>query len=207
MVKTWLEKALSINNPAARGARSDFDLNREADQEELMQLNLRAAAVLIPIVQHEHGETVLLTKRTEQLSKHAGQVSFPGGSIDPEDADAVAAALRETHEEIGLGHQHIEVLGELDQYRTGTGFEITPIVGLVQPGFVLDLAPDEVADAFEVPLSFFLDRDNHQQQSAVWKGRRRHYYAMPYDEYFIWGATAAMLVNLVDVLEAVREEA
>lgn len=206
-MEIWLQKALSDRNPAARGTRSDFDLNAEQDARKLMNEPVRQAAVLVPIVTHDDAATVLLTKRTEHLAKHAGQVSFPGGSIDDEDENAVAAALREADEEIGLAADFVNVHGQLDTYRTGTGFEITPIVATVRPGFTLNLDEGEVAAAFEVPLQFILDRRNHQRQSAVWRGRRRHYYAMPYDGYFIWGATAAMLVNLVDVLEAAREEA
>lgn len=206
MVQSWLQKALSEENAGARGARSDFDLNDEHDSAELLKETPRQAAVLVPIVQHAGGPTVLLTQRTETLSKHAGQVSFPGGSIDEGDENAMAAAIRETHEEIGLTEDYIEVHGELDSYRTGTGFEITPIVASVRPGFDLQIDSGEVAAAFEVPLDFIMNRSNHQRQSGVWRGRRRHYYAMPYNGFFIWGATAAMLVNLVDVLEAVREE-
>lgn len=206
MVQHWLQKALSEENAGARGARSDFDLNNEPDATELLNETPRQAAVLVPIVRHDDGPTILLTQRTETLSKHAGQVSFPGGSIDDGDENALAAALRETHEEIGLTKDYISVHGELDRYRTGTGFEITPIVASVRPGFSLQIDSGEVAAAFEVPLDFILDRSNHQRQSAVWRGRRRHYYAMPYGDFFIWGATAAMLVNLVDVMEAAKEE-
>ncbi len=207
MIESWIKQALSSRNPAARGARSDFDLNRERDADHLLQEPVRKAAVLVPIVTYEDDITILLTKRTEHLAKHAGQVSFPGGSIDPGDENAVAAALREADEEIGLSADHVNVHGSLDTYRTGTGFEITPVVATIQPGFSLQIDDGEVADVFEVPFDFIMDRSNHQRQSAVWRGRRRHYYAMPYDGYFIWGATAAMLVNLVDVLEAAREEA
>lgn len=206
MVQHWLQKALSEENTGARGARSDFDLNDEHDSADLLKEEPRQAAVLVPIVRHADGPTILLTQRTETLSKHAGQVSFPGGSIDEGDESALAAALRETEEEIGLTNDFIRVHGELDRYRTGTGFEITPIVASVRPGFNLQIDSREVAAAFEVPLEFILDRSNHQRQSAVWRGRRRHYYAMPYGDFFIWGATAAMLVNLVDVLEAARED-
>lgn len=205
MIEGWLKQALSADNPGARGARSDFDLNREVDEARILGEPVRQAAVLVPVVLREGEATILLTKRTDHLEKHAGQVSFPGGSVDPSDDGVIAAALREAHEEIGLDAEFVTVQGALDQYRTGTGFEITPIVATVKPGFSLTLDEGEVADAFEVPLSFILNRRNHQRQSAVWRGRRRHYYAMPYGDYFIWGATAAMLVNLVDVLEAVRE--
>ncbi|WP_247118154.1 CoA pyrophosphatase [Kordiimonas marina] len=204
-MRSWLTRALGPDNPAARGKRSDYDLNAELKAELLKDSPLRDAAVLVPIIARPEGHTVLLTKRTEHLPKHAGQVSFPGGAVDPADRDAVDAALRETEEEVGLDRTFIEVCGFLDEYRTGTGFVITPVVGLVQPGFELTLQPDEVDVAFEVPLTFFLDRANHQRQSTVWKGHTRHYYAMPYGDYHIWGATAAMLVNLCDVLEAAEE--
>jgi len=206
MVQHWLHKAFSGQNAGARGARSDFDLNNEHDSLELLKETPRQAAVLVPIVRHDDGPTILLTQRTETLSKHAGQVSFPGGSIDDGDENALSAALRETQEEIGLTEDFISIHGELDRYRTGTGFEITPIVATVRPGFNLKIDSGEVAATFEVPLDFVLDRSNHQRQSAVWRGRRRHYYAMPYGDFFIWGATAAMLVNLVDVMEAAREK-
>jgi 8-oxo-dGTP pyrophosphatase MutT (NUDIX family) len=204
----WLEKALKDGNPAARGMRSDYDLNLDAKKFELKDVPRRDAAVLVPIVDHpDHlgGATVLLTKRTDHLSKHPGQISFPGGSVDPGDRDAVHTALRETEEEIGLDASYIKIAGRLDGYRTGTGFEIVPVVGLVTPGFSLTLQVDEVADSFEVPLAFFLDRANHIKESAVWQGTKRHYYTMPYPGRRIWGATAAMLVNLCDVLDAVKK--
>ena len=206
-MRNWLADALAADNPAARGKRSDYDLNRDARLREQAGMPIRDAAVLVPVVNHADVPTVLLTKRTEHLTKHAGQVSFPGGKVDDTDADAVAAALREAHEEIGLEAGRVDVCGFLDTYRTGTGFEITPVVGLVTPGFELVLQESEVQAVFEVPLDFFLDRRNHQRQSAVWQGMRREYYAMPFGDYFIWGATAAMLVNLCDVMEAVRETA
>jgi len=206
-MRNWLADALSEGNPAARGRRSDYDLNRDAKLLEQQGKPVRDAAVLVPVVNHLAGPTILLTKRTDHLTKHAGQVSFPGGKVDEGDADAVAAALREAQEEVGLAPDHVEVCGFLDTYRTGTGFEIVPVVGLVRPGFELTLQESEVQAAFEVPLHFLLDRTNHQRQSAMWQGIRREYYAMPYGDYFIWGATAAMLVNLCDVMEAVRENA
>lgn len=201
-MENWLERALRAGNPAARGMRSDYDLNLAEKQRDLRDVPRRDAAVLVPIVHHEEGPTVLLTKRTDHLSKHPGQVSFPGGAVDSTDEDAVHTALRETWEEIGLESSFIQVVGRLDGYRTGTGFEIVPVVALVKPGFTLQLQQDEVAEAFEVPLSFLLDRSNHKRESAMWQGIERHYYAMPYKGWNIWGATAAMLVNLCDVLEA-----
>lgn len=201
----WLERALREDNPAARGLRSDYDLNRDEKIETFRGKKLRSAAVLVPIVDRAEGATVLLTKRTDHLSKHPGQISFPGGTVDPEDEDEVAAALRETHEEIGIEPSLIHVAGFLDEYITGTGFEIKPVVALIQPGFSLTLQEEEVAEAFEVPLSFLLDRENHKRETAMWQGVLRHYYAMPYAGYRIWGATAAMLVNLCDVMEVGRE--
>lgn len=203
-MENWLTQALQEGNPAARGRRSDYDLNHHIKLKQ--QVSVRDAAVLVPIVDHPEEPTVLLTKRTETLSSHAGQVSFPGGKVDQTDADAVAAALREAEEEIGLEPARVNVCGFLDTYRTGTGFEIIPVVGLVAPGFNLSLQETEVETAFEVPLSFFLDPANHERHSGVWQGIRREYYAMPYGDFYIWGATAAMLVNLCDVMTAVREE-
>src|SRR5690606_6094930 len=139
--------------------------------------------------------TVLFTRRTAHLTDHAGQVSFPGGRREVHDADAIATALRETEEEIGLPRHHIEVVGTLEDYITGTGFRITPVVGFVRPGFALKPDPFEVADVFEVPLRFLLDPVNHQLREAHYKGRLRKYYAMPYNGHNIWGATAGMVVN------------
>ncbi|MBL4836601.1 MAG: CoA pyrophosphatase [Kordiimonadaceae bacterium] len=203
-MRSWLEQALKEGNPAARGTRSDYDLNLNVKLADLKGQKMRPAAVLVPIVDHADGATVLLTKRTDHLSKHPGQISFPGGAVDPVDVDSVAAELRETEEEIGLDRSFVDVAGFLDEYLTGTGFEIKPVVGLVKPGFTLELEEQEVAEAFEVPLDFLLDRRNHAKESAMWQGVERHYYAMPYNGYRIWGATAAMLVNLCDVMEAAK---
>jgi len=161
------------------------------------------AAVLVPLIEHRGGFTVLLTQRTADLKAHGGQIAFPGGRLEPEDADAQAGALRETEEEIGLARRHVEVLGRLDPYITVSGYEVTPVVGVVTPPFDLRPDPVEVADIFEVPLHFFLDPANHQRHSrVVGEGVRRAYYAMPYGERYIWGATAGMLVNLYEVLTA-----
>ena len=164
------------------------------------------AAVLIPLIEHGWGFSVLFTQRTADLKTHAGQISFPGGRLESSDTDANAAALRETVEEIGLAASQIEILGQLDPYMTVTGYEITPVVGAVTPP--LDLKPDplEVAEIFEVPLAFLLDPVNHQRHSrVVAEGVRRAYYALPYGDRYIWGATAGMLVNLYEVL-TVRAE-
>ena len=161
---------------------------------------LRPAAVLVPLVDHRDGMTVLLTQRTAHLSAHAGQISFPGGRIEEDDADAVAAALRETEEEVGLPRERVSIVGRLDTYLTGTGFEITPVVGIVAPPFPLAIDPFEVAEAFEVPLSYILDRRNHQRVERRSGAHRRVFFVLPYQGRNLWGATAGILVNLAEVL-------
>jgi 8-oxo-dGTP pyrophosphatase MutT (NUDIX family) len=161
------------------------------------------ASVLMPLVQREHGLTMLLTERTAHLTDHAGQVSLPGGRAEPEDASAIDTALRETEEEIGLARRHIEVLGTLPDHFTGTGYQVTPVVGLVHPPFDLQADPFEVEEIFEVPLAFLMDGMNHQRRSIEAPGiPRRTFYTMPYDRFFIWGATASMLRNLFHFLRA-----
>jgi 8-oxo-dGTP pyrophosphatase MutT (NUDIX family) len=177
--------------------RGDHDLN---PGETPPSAALRPAAVLVPLIEHESGWSVLLTQRTAHLSAHAGQISFPGGRIEAADADAVAAALRETEEEVGLARDHVSVVGRLDTYITGTGFEITPIVGIVAPPYALTIDPYEVAEAFEVPLSYVLDKRNHNRTERESAGRTRVFFVLPYEGRNIWGATAGMLVNLAEVL-------
>ena len=160
------------------------------------------AAVLVPLVEHDDGFTVLFTKRTADLKAHAGQISFPGGRLEPEDADAEAAALRESREEIGLTSEKVEVLGRLDPYLTVTGYNVIPVVAALSPPLEVRPDPVEVAEIFEVPLAFFLDPRNHQRHSRAANGEVRAYYAMPYGDRYIWGATAGMLLNLYDVLSA-----
>ena len=163
---------------------------------------LTPAAVLVPLVMRPEGLAVLLTQRTQHLAAHAGQISFPGGRREESDADSVEAALRETEEEVGLPRDHIEVIGRLDTYVTSTGFEVTPVVGLVRAPYPVKLDPFEVAEVFEVPLAFILDPVNHQRHSREIGGRHRTFYVLPYQHRNIWGATAGMLVNLVEVLTA-----
>lgn len=179
-------------------AKGDFQLN--PNFTPLRRGPLMPAAVLVPVVTYEQGERVILTKRTAHLSNHAGQISFPGGRIDPEDPDVIATALRETEEEIGLDRVHISILGALDAYVTGTGFVVVPVVGMVRPGFSLMLQQHEVAEVFEVPFEFLMNNRNHQQHKGVFNGIERQWWAMPYDDKYIWGATAGMLRNLHDLL-------
>lgn len=167
------------------------------------------AAVLMPLVQRDDGLSVLLTRRTEHLREHAGQISFPGGRSEDDDADAVATALRETEEEIGLARRHVEVIGALPHYVTITSFDVTPVVALVAPPFTLDLYRDEVDEVFEVPLRFLMTPAHHRRHEFDLAGQRREFLSMPWQttdaqgrahSYFIWGATAAMLRNFYRLL-------
>ncbi|WP_374764910.1 CoA pyrophosphatase [Yunchengibacter salinarum] len=200
---SWLQAALRPGNPAARSVRSDEDLM--APEEAVMlgvdkRPPVHRAAVLVPLVDRA-APSVLLTRRADHLSKHAGQVAFPGGRMDPEDPDPVLTALREAEEEVGLHRHDVTVCGRLDRYRTGTGFHVTPVVGVVPADRPLHLDPGEVAEAFEVPLGFLMDRSRHKRRTVAWRGRRRTFFTIDYEGRTIWGATAAMLVNLCDVLE------
>lgn len=165
-----------------------------------------AASVLVPLVQRADALHVLLTQRSEHLRDHAGQISFPGGRAEPGDADAVATALRETEEEIGLARSHLEVIGQLPLYATVTGYHVTPVVALVQPPFTLTLDRSEVDEAFEVPLPFLMTPAHHRRHVFHFEGGQRQFLSMPWlgtgREYFIWGATAAMLRNLYRLLAA-----
>jgi 8-oxo-dGTP pyrophosphatase MutT (NUDIX family) len=153
---------------------------------------VRPAAVLIPVVDHPQ-PTVLLTQRSAHLAEHAGQISFPGGKIDATDASPLDAAMREAYEEVGLKREFIEPIGYLDLYGTGFGFRILPTVAKIRPGFKLTISHAEVDDAFEVPLAFLMNPANHQVHSKEFRGMERSYYAMPFAERYIWGATAGIL--------------
>ncbi|MBV8260238.1 MAG: CoA pyrophosphatase [Paraburkholderia sp.] len=168
----------------------------------------RIAAVLMPIVIRDDGLTVLLTQRADHLNDHAGQISFPGGRQEPYDANPTATALREAQEEVALDPQHVEILGSLPDYLTGTGFRVTPVVGLVHPPFTVKADTLEVAEIFEVPLAFLMDPAWHEVRVFRWEGGERRFFAMPYPRagadghHFIWGATAGMLRNFYRFLAA-----
>ena len=163
----------------------------------------RPAAVLVPIVSRSEGPTVLFTQRTENLAQHAGQISFPGGGMEPDDADAIAAALRETREEVGIGSELITPFGFLDTFETVSGYTVTPVVAHLDPRFEARPDAGEVAEVFEAPLAFFLDPANLRTRRIEWRGRPREILEFPYLGRNIWGATAAMLLSLVRRMEAV----
>jgi 8-oxo-dGTP pyrophosphatase MutT (NUDIX family) len=193
-----------------RFARSNDWLPETADESRAAKPHPTPASVLVPLVLRPQGITVLLTQRTAHLNDHAGQVAFPGGRAEHDDADAVDTALRETEEEIGLHRRHIEILGTLPLYHTGTGYAVTPVVALVAPPFALKADPFEVAEIFEVPLEFLMDGAHHERRSVTLPAAaemqnpvaKRSFYTMPYEGHFIWGATAGMLRNLFHFLRA-----
>ena len=189
------------------------DRVRRLDRMELPELNdghrlpgregvTTPAAVLIPIVNRPDGLTMLLTQRSDTLPDHPGQISFPGGRQELEDATSADTALRESYEEIGLPADRVEILGAVGRYETVTGYSVTPIAGWVEPPFVLQTDPLEVADVFEVPLTFVLDPANYVQRERVVSGRTRHYFEVPFGERYIWGATAAMILLFYYALAA-----
>jgi 8-oxo-dGTP pyrophosphatase MutT (NUDIX family) len=186
----------ALTDPAAEGARGDLDLNMALWERAGVRAT-RPASVLVPVV--DRGKpTVLLTQRTAELTSHAGQVAFPGGKIDPSDASPVAAALREATEEVGLAPSLVEPIGYLDLYLTFSGFRILPTVARVKPDFTLSLNPAEVTETFEVPLDFLMTPANHQRKTRDWKGIPRDYYAIPFENHYIWGITAGILRNLYE---------
>lgn len=197
LTEAWLRERFA-NPPAWEPEKFDERSMRKTGGEPM------PASVLMPLVVRDDGLTILLTQRTAHLNDHAGQISLPGGRVDEVDTSAIDTALRETEEEVGLHRRHIEILGTLPDYFTGTGYRVTPVVSLVQPPFDLRADPFEVAEIFEVPLAFLMDGMNHQRRTIeLPEGLgSRMFYAMPYDRFFIWGATAGMLRNLFHFLRA-----
>lgn len=204
------ENAIAPERLIAQWLRTRFmsppEWTPESSDEHLLRMSSStpvAAAVLLPIILREEGATLLLTQRTAHLNDHAGQVSFPGGRTEESDTSPVDTALREAEEEVGLERRHVEVIGALPDYFTGTGYRVSQIVGLVHPPFTLHADAFEVAEIFEVPLAFLMNGANHQRRTGeLPNGTRRTFYAMPYDRFFIWGATAGMLRNLFHFLRA-----
>lgn len=186
-VRTRLAPLSRLDDGADRN-----DVNLGADPGQPAS-NFTAAAVLAPIVRRPSGFTMLLTQRTNDMPTHAGQVAFPGGRMQPEDDGPIATALRETLEETGLGREFITPVGGFGAFRTGTDYRIIPVVAFVEPGFTLAPDPREVALVFETPVSFLMDAANHELHAREWKGVRREYYAMPWNDQYIWGVTAGMI--------------
>lgn len=191
---------LAANPELQKSRRGDLDLNPHMSKPDNPTEPLIATAVLVPIIKRASGLTVLLTRRTETLTSHAGQISFPGGRHHRGDEDLLATALRETREEVGIRADQIVVAGYLDLYETVTGYCILPVVGMLGGDIDLVLNPHEVEEAFEVPLAFLMDPANHQRHSHARDGIIRHFYAMPYRDRYIWGATAGILKMLYDRL-------
>ncbi|MDE2612680.1 MAG: CoA pyrophosphatase [Burkholderiales bacterium] len=212
--------ALGADRLGEPALRARFDAQRQGavwtpefsgDGRFIVQGAPSPAAVLVPLVRRDAGLSVMLTRRTAHLRDHAGQISFPGGRSEPADGSPIATALRETEEEVGLERRHIEVVGQLPHYLTITGYDVTPVVALVSTPFALHPDGSEVAEVFEVPLTFLMTPAHHQRHEFTWEGGPRRFLSMPWHgrgedgrerEYFIWGATAAMLRNLYGFLAA-----
>ncbi|MEM8811860.1 MAG: CoA pyrophosphatase [Pseudomonadota bacterium] len=192
-----IASASGATDSVDRSETGDFLLNPEM-AGALRTKAARDAAVLVPIVKHEQELTVLFTRRTDHLPSHAGQISFPGGKIDAEDSGPVDASLREAHEEVGLEPGAVELLGLGDTYVTGSGYRIVPVVGLIDSAVGLTPSPDEVAEIFEVPLSFLMEAKNHHEGRRAWQGRERRFYVMPYYRHYIWGVTAGIVRTLYE---------
>ena len=194
-------RAAHEKGPFPEADYGDHRLNPDL-RDMIVRDGLRDAAVLIPVVDRGDEASVILTKRTEKLRSHSGQIAFPGGRLDATDPTPEYAALRETEEEIGLAPRFVEVVGRMPDYVTGSGFRIAPILSVVRPGFRLTINPDEVDDAFEVPLSFLMDPANHNRGSRIWEEKERYFYTMPFGERHIWGVTAGIIRTLYERLYA-----
>lgn len=197
------QRALHENERAQLNGSEDGDHLLNPDLHGLLPRDgLRDAAVLVPVVDHGEQASVILTKRTDKLRSHPGQIAFPGGRLDPTDPTPEFAALRETEEEIGLSSDFIEVVGRMPDYVSGSGFRIAPILSVVKPGFRLDINPDEVDAAFEVPLAFLMNPANHNRESRIWQEKERFFYTMPFHERYIWGVTAGIIRAVYERLYA-----
>jgi 8-oxo-dGTP pyrophosphatase MutT (NUDIX family) len=200
-VEDFRRRAARISSLLGDAVDGDHVLNPSL-RHLILREGLRDAAVLIAVIDRPEGASLLLTKRTDRLRSHSGQIAFPGGAIDPDDASPEWAALRETEEEIGLDPALVEVVGRMPDYVTGSGYRIAPVLGVVQPGFVLTINPDEVDDVFEVPLAFLMDPANHVRDSRIWNEQERFFYATPHGERHIWGITAGIIRTLYERLYA-----
>lgn len=177
----------------------DFTQNPDL-RKWVMSKAVKDAAILMPLVERQGEVSLLLTKRADKLKSHSGQIAFPGGKIDADDAGPEAAALREAHEEVGLATDQVEILGRLPDYYTGSGYKIAPIIGIMNAEAVVEANPDEVDYIFEVPLSFLMNPDNHIRGSRIFEGKERHFFEMPFRDHYIWGITAGMIRVLYDRL-------
>ena len=193
---------IDLENISERLSKINTSLTSDNDlmeNEVVRTENLTEAAVLIPIVERNNGLKVILTKRSNNLKQHPGQVSFPGGKSEKTDKSVVVTALRETKEEIGINNKNVEILGQLSKHVTITGFKITPFIGKIRTGFSTKIQTSEVSEIFEVPLSYLSNPKNFRVESVKWKGKKRFFYSIPYGPYYIWGATARILKNLADL--------
>lgn len=197
-LRAWIERHLDPLDSEPTAVTSDFDLGGNAFPNE--PANFTPAAVLVGLIERDHGFSVLLTRRSDTLRRHTGQVALPGGRCDPGET-AWQAALREAHEEVGLHPEFVSVAGLSSPYRTGTGYLVTPVVGFIRPGFSLEANPDEVADIFETPFGFLMDPSSYEEhEREAPDGQKRRFYAMTHEDRYIWGATAGMLRALYDRL-------
>lgn len=194
-------RASAQQKPFPRDEYGDHRLNPGLEPLFVHE-KLRDAAVLIPVVDYGDEASVILTQRAAKLRSHSGEISFPGGRLDPTDPTAEFAALRETEEEIGITSDFIEVVGRMPDYVSGSGFRIVPVLSIVKPDFRMTINEDEVDDAFEVPLSFLMNPDNHNRKSRVWNDRERFFYTMPFGERYIWGVTAGIIRAVYERLYA-----
>jgi len=186
--------------PGVHSAVGDQELNPDWPDARSHGPVRRPCAVLIPLTVHRGGVWVVMTRRADHLPDHAGQIAFPGGKIGPEDRAPVHAALREAHEEIGLHPKFVDVIGRLDDYRTATGFDIAPFIGIVRDGFRLIPEPNEVTEILHAPLAFLMQPANHQIREVIWRGRPRRFHAIQYHKHYIWGATAGILHRMYERL-------